>query len=424
MSQFSLLSQRRFAPLFATQFLGAFNDNVFKNALVIFIAFNVAEKLGRDSSLLVIFAGGVFILPFFLFSATAGQVADKYEKAELIRRIKIAEIVIMLLAAAAFYLSSIEFLLVVLFLMGCQSTAFGPIKYGILPQLLTEAELTGGNGLIQMATYLAILLGTITGGLLVAMPAHGTAYVSITVVLLACLGWLTSRWVPPTQPPDPSLTVRYNIAVETWRVLKFASADAVVLTGIIAISWFWFMGATFLSLVPSYAKNVLHGDAYAVTALLAAFSIGIGLGSLLCERLSRGSIELALVPVGALGISIFATDLCWIGQPATLESAPILRVLFDLAFIGAFGGLFVVPLYALVQSRSESRRRARIIAANNVINALLMVASAVVTMGLYAAGLSIPQIYLFVAITNLLVVGCVVWRVPEFRQRLRVLLAR
>ena len=407
-----------------TQFLGAFNDNVFKNALVIFIAFNVAEKLGRDSSVLVILAGGIFILPFFLFSATAGQFADKFEKSALIRRIKAAEILIMSFAAFAFYMDSVEFLLVVLFLMGAQSTAFGPIKYGILPQLLTDDELTGGNGLIQMATFLAILLGTIAGGRLVNIPDYGGTIISLIVIVLACLGWAASRWIPPVQPPDPALKLRYNFVRETWRLLQFARADKVVLICIIAISWFWFMGATFLSLVPSYGKNVLHGDAQVVTALLAAFAVGIAVGSLLCERLSRGSIELALVPIGALGISIFALDLWWIGQPETIESLHRLRVLFDLAMIGAFGGLFVVPLYALVQSRSDPRVRARIIAANNVINALLMVASALVTMSLYSAGVSIPQIYLVVAIANVLVVASVMWCVPEFPQRLRTLLAR
>ncbi len=433
MSQYELLARARFLPLFLTQFLGAFNDNVFKNALVVYIAFAVAERTGRDSSLLVILAAGVFILPFFLFSATAGQLADKYEKSMLIRHIKLAEVLIMLLGALGFYYRNEWALMGVLFLMGAQSTLFGPIKYGILPQHLRDHELLGGNGLIQMGTFLAILLGTLVGGAVVAIKSLGTELVGLITITVALAGWLSSQYIPEAGAADAGHHMRWNPLSQTWKIMAYARRDHSVFVAILAISWFWFVGATFLSLVPSYAKNILHGNEYVVTLLLAAFSVGIGTGSLLCERLARGRIEPGLVPLGALGITVFGIDLFLAGSPvpatvypygvadavAFLGHAGNWRVLADLTLLGGFGGLFIVPLYALVQHRSAVACRSRIIAANNVFNALFMVVSALLTMALFALGLSIPGIFLLVALLNVVIALAVFQAVPEFHRRCR-----
>jgi hypothetical protein len=432
MNQFRLVTLRRFGPLFATQFLGALNDNIYKNALVIFIAFGVASADPGASSLLVILAGGIFILPFFLFSATAGLLADKYEKSMLIRRIKLAEVVIMAAGALGFYLGNLTWLLVVLFFMGAQSTLFGPLKYGILPQHLDETELTGGNGMIQMGTYLAILLGTILGGVLIAVKGAGVWLISVTVLAVAALGYAASRLIPRATPPDPGLAVSFNCVTQTMRVMGYARENATVFTGVLAISWFWFLGATFLSLVPSYTRDLLAGNEHVATVLLTAFSIGIGTGSLLCEKFSRGHIELGLVPLGLAGISLLAFDLFLAGAPETgpgvatagefLQRPGSWRVLLDLAGIGLFGGLYIVPLYAMVQHRCNPLHRARIIAANNVLNALFMVCSAAITLALFRIGVPIPGIFLLLALANVLVFALLFRYLPESWQRGRALL--
>ncbi|MEE9160210.1 MAG: MFS transporter, partial [Gammaproteobacteria bacterium] len=313
MNQFSLLKHNRFLPIFCTQFLGALNDNVFKNAIVILIAFSLADKMGANGSILVIIAAGIFILPFFLFSATAGQLADKFEKSMLIRRVKLAEIIIMCMASVGFYFMSVPILLTVLFFMGTQSTLFGPLKYSILPQHLLEDELLGGNGMIQMGTFLAILLGTIVGGVLISMNsnegwANGGLYVSIVIVFLATAGWVVSRSIPEAAAPEPMLRINWNFITETCRIIKYSREDRTVFWAIIGISWFWFYGATFLSLVPTYTRDVLSADERIATLMLTAFSIGIGTGSLLCEKLSHKQINLGLVPIGAIGLTIFAAD--------------------------------------------------------------------------------------------------------------------
>lgn len=428
MSQFTLLGSRRFGPLFATQFLGALNDNVYKNALVIFIAFTLADRSGIDGNLLVVLAGGIFILPFFLFSATAGQLADKYEKAWLIRWVKVGEIVIMSLGAMAFILQSIALLFVVLFLMGTQSTLFGPLKYGILPQLISLSELTGGNGMVQMGTYISILLGTILGGVLIAVSGYGIFLVTIAVLLLALAGWYSSRFIPTVGAADPGLRVDLNFIVQTGRLLAYARADRIIFIAILGVSWFWFLGATFLSLVPGYTRELLQGNEHVATLLLAAFSVGIGSGSLLCERFSHGGIELGLVVIGALGISVFAFDLFIAGVPGTepegllsaaafLQHWPHWRVLLDLTGIGLFGGLYIVPLYALIQHRAEPAHRARVIAANNILNALMMVGSALVTMGLLTLGAGIPLIFGLVAVANAVFALLVLGRLQPLRRR-------
>ena len=430
MNQFSLFTTRRFAPLFFTQFLWALNDNIYKNALVILIAFTLAEMTKQNSSLLVILAAGVFILPFFLFSATAGQLADKYEKSLLIRRIKLAEIVIMSLGAVGFYFLSPYLLMVVLFLMGAQSALFGPLKYGILPQHLQTEELTGGNGVIQMGTYLAILLGTMLGGVLIAIKSTGPLLVSGTVIGVAILGWYASCSIPRAAAPDPDLRLSWNFPQQISRVIGYAWEDKSVFMAVFAISWFWFVGATYLSLVPTLTRDVLGGNEHVATLLLTTFSIGIGSGSLLCEKFSRGRIEPGLVPMGALGLSLFSLDL-WFASlsipPTTgisaaqfLQQTVYWRVLIDLVLIGFSGGLYIVPLYAMVQNRSEARHRARILAANNILNALFMVGSALMTMLLLKIGLSITALFLTLAVLNTVVVSCVFLREPEYILRFRV----
>jgi len=434
MSQYTLLSRRRFMPMFCTQFLGALNDNIYKNSLVIFIAFGLADRAGINSSILVIMAGGLFILPFFLFSAMAGQIADKFEKSAVIRRVKLAEIVIMGLAVIGFISESVPLLMTILFLMGAQSTFFGPLKYGILPQHLQAHELTGANGLVQMGTYLAILGGTIIGGILIAIDGSGVYLVSLLVVVIAILGWYASRLIPVAAAADSSIPVDWNLFRQTWRILYQAINEKQTFIAMIAISWFWFLGASYLSLVPTYTRDVLAGDELVATLLLTAFSIGIGTGSLLCERLSRKKIEPGLVPVGALGLTLFAVDLFLVGTPELGHVATVIgpaeflmhpvhwRILFDLTSIGFFGGIYIVPLYAMIQHRSSLEFRARTIAANNILNALFMVVSALLIIGFIKMSMTIPQIFLLVGILNLLITGIIFRQFPEYLQRLTALI--
>ena len=432
MNQFTLLKTKRFFPIFATQFLGALNDNIYKNSLVIFIAFALADQAGGNSSILVITAAGIFILPFFLFSALSGQIADKYEKSMLIRRIKIAEIVIMSMAACGFVFLSLPLLMFVLFLMGTQSTLFGPLKYGILPQHLQESELIGGNGMVQMGTYLAILLGTILGGILIAMKPEGRYFVSLLVIFVACLGWLASRQIPQAAPYDAGLQVSWNFIKETIIIVRFARENMIVYWSIIAISWFWFYGATFLSLIPSYTKDILSGNEGITTILLTAFSVGIGTGSLMCEKFSKKQIEMGLVPLGAAGLTLFAVDLFIVGIPVhngfEITAMEFLRhfnnwrVLFDLCLIGFSGGIYIVPLYAMIQNLSSATHRSRIMAANNILNALFMVLSALLTILLFTMHITIPQMFMISAALNVMVVGYVFLRVPGFMQRVVVIM--
>lgn len=426
-SQFDLLRRRRFLPLFLTQSGGAFTDNTFRNALIILITFSLATETARTVSNL---AAGLFILPFFLFSATAGQIADKFEKAALIRLIKAGEVVIMALAALAFALDSLPALLALLFLMGTQSAFFGPLKYGILPQHLSSEELLGGNGLIEMGTFLAILLGTLAGGVLVAGETIGPAGVGLAAFVVALLGWTASRSIPTADPTEPGLRVNPNPLTETWRIIDYARADRSVFLSILGISWFWMLGSVYLTQFPAYAKTVLGGDESLVTLLLVLFSLGIGLGSLLCEKLSGHKVELGLVPFGSIGLTLFGLDLVWAqsdawtgpvrGIAAFLADPSGIRVAVDLFLIGVFGGFYIVPLYAVVQSRADPTRRARIIAANNVLNALFMVIAAGYAVGLFTLGLDIPQLFLTAALLNALVAIYIYTLVPEFAMRFLV----
>lgn len=425
--QFALMKQRRFLPFFLTQFLGAFNDNVYKNALVVLLTFHAARYTSLSPGVLVNLCAGLFILPFFLFSATSGQIADKYEKSRLMRFTKLLEIVVMALGGIAFAVESLPLMLFALFLMGTQATLFGPVKYAILPQHLRENELVGGNALVESGTFVAILIGTLAGGILVSLP-DGTRWVSIATVMLAVLGYLSSRGVPQAPAAAPDLRINWNPLTETWRNLAFTRGNRTVFLSILGVSWFWFYGALFLSQFPAFAKDVLGGDEHAVTLLLAVFSVGIGVGSLACEKLSGKHVEIGLVPFGSIGLSLFALDLWWTShglatgstlQPigTVLAQASTWHVIADLLGIGVFGGFFIVPLYALVQSRSEPSHRARIIAGNNILNALFMVVAAGMGAGLIAAGLAVPQLFLVTAVLNAAVAVYIYGLVPEFLLR-------
>ena len=425
-SQFSLLTTRRFGPFFGTQFLGAFNDNLFKNALVVLITFQAGQWSTMQPELLSNLAAGVFILPFFLFSATAGQLADRFDKATLVRWIKLLEVGIMLMAGLAFYGHSLAWLLVCLFLLGMHSTLFGPVKYAILPQHLHEHELVGGNALIEAGTFMAILLGTLAGGLLAGME-HGTSWVTLVCCVLAFAGYLTSLKIPTAPAPDPGLRINPNPLSETWLNWRLARKSRTVFLSILGISWFWLYGALLLAQFPAYAKNVLGGEQTSVTLLLATFTLGIGIGSLLCERLSARQVEIGLVPFGSIGMTVFGLDLAFASpaapaaQPLTtlalLGVAGVPHVLLDLFAIGLFGGFFIVPLYALVQLRSNPAHRARIIAVNNMLNALFMVVGAGAAAGLLSLGLSIPMLFGVGAVCHAAVALFIYRLVPAFLLR-------
>lgn len=428
-SQFALLQQRRFLPFFLVQTLGALNDNLYKNALVIFVTFGVVSLSIEQQNFYVNLAGGLFILPFFLFSATAGQIAEKYEKSRLIRQIKLLEVVIAVLAAIGFYLENLPFLFGVLFLLGMQSAIFGPVKYSILPQALKSEEIVGGNALVETATSLAILVGTLLGGVLMSLNG-GVVYVCIAVMLLALVGYLASLGVPHAAAAAPELRVNWNPLTETWRNIGFMRENRSVLLSVLGISWFWFYGATVLAQLPGYARDYLGGGEQVVTLLLAVFAVGTAIGSLLCERLSGHKIEIGLVPLGSIGLTVFGIDLYFAQtQLATvqgLSAAEFLqiaanhRVLWDLGLIGLFAGFYIVPLYALIQTRSQASQRSRVIAGNNIFNALFMVVSAVMAILLLKAGLTIPQLFLVTALMNAAVAVFIYTLVPEFLMRFMV----
>lgn len=426
-SQFSLLGQRRFAPFFATQFLGALNDNIFRNGLVILITFQGVRVMNMDHTVLANIAAFLFILPFFLFSATAGQLADKYEKSMLMRRIKLLEIGLMSLAAIALLAEHYSLLLFVLFLMGCQSTLFGPVKYAYLPQKLQSHELVGGNALVESGTYVAIIVGLIIGVEIIDFESNRQTLIGVVLIGVAITGFLTSHQIPITEAVDPELKINWNAWQETWHIISFAREEKSVFLSILGISWFWFFGAALTIQIPAYTADILHGNESVVTSLLVAFAVGVGLGSLLCERMSGHRIELGLVPFGSIGMSLFAVDL-YFAQPEAavstvssisdfLSRAGSWRILADLALLGAFGGFYSVPLYALIQKRSKRRHLSRIIAANNILNALLMVSAAVISVVVLQLGLSIPELFLIIAVLNAVVAIYIYSLLPEFLMR-------
>ena len=431
--QFGLLRQRRFGPFFLTQFLGAANDNLFKFAFTVLVTYHLQVSwLPAQMAGLVI--GALFILPFVLLSATAGQWADKHDKAFIMRAVKLLEVGIMVLAGIGFWMELVPLLLGCVFLMGLHSTLFGPVKYAYLPQHLSERELTGGNGMVEMGTFVAILLGNVTGGLLMAMPDVGRQLVGASCLGVAVLGWLAARAIPASPSSDPGLQINWNPVSETWRNLKLAAEYPSVFRSLLGISWMWFFGAVFLAQFPSFARDVLGGDEHVASLLLVVFSVGIAVGSLLCETVSHRHVEIGLVPIGAVGMTVFALDLYFAsrglqhGTDAALFSVAEFiaqpahwRVMADLALLAFSAGLYSVPMYALIQLRAQPSHRARIIAANNILNALFMIVSSVLAGALLGAGFSIPEVFGATAVLNVLVVGYVFWLMPEYIIRLVML---
>jgi len=423
----NLLSSIRFRPFFLTQLLGAFNDNLYKNGLTIFIAFQAASISRDESNTLVNIAAGLFILPFFLFSPIAGQLADKFEKSKLIRRIKQLEIFIMLLGAISFYLQSAELLIAILFLMGTQSALFGPVKYSLLPQALRLEELVGGNAMVEFGTFLAILLGLIAGVFIIDI---GTTELGIAVVFVALCGYWTSRSIPVLPAAAPDLKLSFNIFTQTRNIMRDARQNQTVFYSVMGISWFWFIGITYITQLPNFVRYELGGNEQVYVLLLAMFSIGIGAGSFLCERMSGRMVEIGLVPIGALGLTLFGVDLFFNQSITNSEvlAAPLafiadsknFRVMIDIMMLGISGGIYIVPLYALVQQRSDAKKRSRIIAANNVLNALFMVIASLYGLFALSVGISIPTLFLIMAIMNAAVALFIFMLVPEFIMRLLV----
>jgi len=426
MSLFNLLAKRRFGPFFTVQFLGALNDNIFKNTMLIMIAFRASSE--AESGMLSNLGAGLFILPFFLLSPLAGQIADKMDKARMMRIIKAAEILFMLIGAAGFYTGNNALLFTTLFLMGVHSAFFGPAKYSILPQHLKEDELMNGNALVEMGTFLAILIGEIAGGLLAGR--HNVHAISGSILGVALLGFLCSLSVPSAPSAAPDLKINWNAFSEIAALARLIRKKESVFNSILGISWFWYFGSTLLVQISTFAKHSLHGNENVVTLLLAVFSASVGVGSMLSAKLSRGDIELGLVPVGAFGMTVFMADLAFIHYPAPgIENmglhavlhgthfASTLRALIDLGLVGMFGSLFIVPLYALIQTRSDEDTRSRVVAANNVFNAVFMVGSALVDVALLKAGLNTVQILFFTAILNVVVAAYIFLLIPEFVMR-------
>ncbi len=419
-----LIKTRRFLPLFVTQFLGAFNDNLFRTALVTLVTYKMTDIAEGDKSFLVTMALGLFILPFFLFSATAGQIADKVNKARLIQIVKFFEIPIMGLAVIGFSLHNPYFLMGVLFLMGTQSAFFGPVKYSILPDQLHENELIGGNGLIEAGTFLAILLGTMLGGLLMQGDNAGLTTISPALLLIAAIGFVASLFIKKTKSADANIRIEVNIAKSTMSAINSARENSKVFLAILGISWFWLVGGVFLSQMPGFTKDVLHADQTVFTLLLTMFSLGIGIGSILCNKLLKGEINSKYVPVSALLMTIFIWDIASVSSNISASgqllgfteffSNPLSwRIAADLLLFSLCGGIYIVPLYAFMQAKSEVHMRSRIIAANNIINSLFMVVSSVVAIALLGSGIGIPGLFKIVAIANLFVAIYICKLLPE-----------
>ena len=428
-SQFALLTQRRFLPYFIVQALGAFNDNVYRQAIIgllFFLGVSAAER-----STYAVIAPAIFIAPYFLFSAIAGQVAEKLEKQRLIVITTGMEIAIMSLAAVGFLLQSMPLLLVALFCTGMQSTLFGPVKYSVLPAILRPEELTGGNGLVEMGTSISILGGMITGGLIFQLAgAHGPETAAAAIIALAIAGNLVARLIPKVDAGAPDLQVRWNPLPESIAVLRMARSQPAVRNAILGVSWFWFFGTVLTSQLPAYAELNLGGAAGSATLyifVLALFSIGTGTGSLLCEKLSARTVEIGLVPLGAIGMSAFLLDLYFARPGAApvggLDVAGFLarpgsvRIVIDLLGIGVSTGFFVVPLFALIQSRTPSSQMSRVFAALNIQNSAFIVLAALAGLGAGALGWGSPPLLLALAIANVLVAAWIFALVPEFLMR-------
>jgi 1-acyl-sn-glycerol-3-phosphate acyltransferase len=424
-NQFRLLRERRFLPFFIAQACGAFNDNLFKNVLVILVTYQATRWSALRPELLANVAAGLFIVPFVVFSGLAGQLGERFDKARILKCVKALEIAIMIAAAIGFARHRVALLLFALFMMGVHSTFFAPAKYGLLPQVLDAGELVGGNAMLETGTFLAILLGTLAAGLL---AGHGnTTWIEASLLVIAVVGFLTSLAIPKSEPVSPEQRLDWNPWTSTRDNLRAARESRTVLLSVLGMSWFWFYGALVLVQLPLYCHSVLHGDESLVTITIVAFSIGVGVGSLLCERLSGRQVEIGLVPFGSIGLTVFAVD--WVRASPRVDPHTLLnlhgllalpggvRTLFDIAAIGVFGGFFVVPLNALVQQRSRPQALARVIGANSILNALFMVAAALLGAVGLSKGLTVLQLILVAALLNAVVAIYIYTLVPEFLLR-------
>jgi len=413
-TQIHLLKSTKFLPLFITQFFGAFNDNAFKNAFLIWVTYDIAQKLQINTHIIITIASGLFILPFFLFSSLAGSLSDKFEKSKLVKIIKIFEILIVSSSFIGFYFENIYILLCITFLIGTQSTFFGPIKYSLLPEHLEKDELIIGNSLIELGTFLAILFGTIIGGIVIRLP-NGIIIISTIVVLAAIIGYISSRFIPKTKINDINLKINFNIFTQTWRIIKYARKNNIVWFSIIGISWFWLIGFTLLSQLPIYTKNIINGNEFVITFFLTIFSIGIGIGSTMCNKLLKGKISGKIIPFGSIGISIGILLFC-ISSQFYQHSNNIINIKefltndyigyfisFSLLIIAISSGIYVVPLYAIMQHRSDKKYLSRIIATTNILGALFMVTSSFIIIILSKLNITLIEIFFIIAFTNILV---------------------
>ncbi len=423
-NQFKLLRQRRFAPFFWTQFTNAGNDNLLKFAFTMLVTYRAQAQTGLPAGLMVNLIAALYVLPFVLLSATAGQLADKMDMGVIMRRIKTFEVVIMLAALWGFFTVNVPLLLACVLGMGLHSTLFGPVKFAYLPRHLHTAELTGGNGMTEMGGFVAILLGSLAGGVLMTYP-QGPVFAGIACLLVALVGWTMARFVPRTPPLAPGQRIDWNPFTETARSLRLAAADRSVLVALMAVSWMWFYGVAFLTQFPVFTREVVHGSEAVASLLLVIFAVGIGLGSVACEWLARGRVEIGLVLLGAIGMTLFGVDLFFAthrlerdGPLQTLtqflRQAAHWRIMADLLLISASAGLYSVPLYAHVQHSVAETHRARIIAANNILNALFMIACAAYCAALLTLGVGVPVLLLSVALGNAAVVGWLVWMQPAY----------
>lgn len=426
----SLIFKKRFGPLFWALFFGALNDNFLKNALVLLITYKSLTIWGLPPAQMVALSGGIFILPFFLFSSLAGQLADKYEKSQIVRITKIAEIILMAVASYGFLHEQYSLLIVVLFFMGVHSTFFGPVKYSILPQHLSASELVTGNALVELGTFISILIGTITGGVLITMQPRGAVYVSAGLLFASIMGYFSSRFLMPAPSFDSSLKINLNPFTPLKQIVNLTRKVRSVYLSVLGISWFWLFGSVILSLLPIYTKDLLSGSESVVTFFLAIFTIGVAVGSVLCDRLSFNRLELGLVPLGSFFVTVFTLDLAAIGQPyGEVTSLGILdflaqpsgiRISFDLFMLSVASGFMIVPLYTLIQQRSDPKYRSRIVAGNNILNALFMVVGAVGLTLLLRIDYSITKIFAILGAANLLVSLYIYSVIPEFFLRLIV----
>lgn len=425
-----LLSTRRFLPMFITQFFGALNDNVYKQALLLVITYGWINQQATDVSTLNNLAALLFILPYFIFSATAGQIADKFERSQLIRGIKVLEIVIMLIGSAGFLLGNLWLLLLALFMMGTHSTFFGPIKYAILPEILKPNELMSGNALFQSGTSIAILIGMILGGAVISMSQGNLIWISLTVVVIAVLGYFSSRFILKQKVSSPDLKIDWNFFRTSFQTLKYAKSIPLIFMILLGNSWYWFYGATYLTQIPQLTQQNLHASENVVSLLLTFFSVGIGVGSLLCRRIGGSEVNIKMVPIGAIGLTLFAfylaLSLAFVPERtgAMMNVADMFNhgaiyyhVMLAVTLLGISGGFYIVPLYAMMQAYSPRSHRARVVAANNILNAVFMVSSAIFSIIILSV-LKIDIKILF-SITAVLSAGFTLWLLYRLKPMLK-----